>query len=242
MPVLTHDEAQFRPASYWDSEGLLRSLYANIKGTARRARVKHLVETGQLGQLFAEADAEGELDRVVSLFAPGLSENDRKSLGSIHPFFMGGEYLPPSRHGEVEIARVQLKSTTWDVISVLARPLKGWVGYRIVDEYETRFRCRPARSKRLLTLAQLIRLMDTATRIEYDGDGPKLDPDSDYTTTGIVEYYRDYIIRCDCFDETLVDFVTVSSEFYPRLASYYEEQAGEWVERWRRICGLDEED
>jgi len=43
-------------------------------------------------------------------------------LDLIHPSFMGGEYLPDYRRDEIEIARIELESTTSDVISVRARP------------------------------------------------------------------------------------------------------------------------
>lgn len=37
------------------------------------------------------------------------------------PSWMGGEYLPDSEPGEVEIARIVLQSTTMDVFSIRAR-------------------------------------------------------------------------------------------------------------------------
>ena len=36
---------------------------------------------------------------------------------------MGGEYLPGYRRNEVEIVRIELDSTTSDVISLRARPI-----------------------------------------------------------------------------------------------------------------------
>ncbi len=63
----------------------------------------------------------------------------RQSLGRIHPSFMGGEYLPGYLPGEVEIARICLRSTTSDVISLRARPNEAGIAYRIADEYEGNF-------------------------------------------------------------------------------------------------------
>ena len=50
---------------------------------------------------------------------------------------MGGEYLPDSEAGEVEIVRFELESTMADVISLRARLADGKIHYRLVDEYET---------------------------------------------------------------------------------------------------------
>jgi hypothetical protein len=49
---------------------------------------------------------------------------------------MGGEYLPDRRDTEVEIARINIDSTTSDVTSVYARPGKDRINYRVVDEYQ----------------------------------------------------------------------------------------------------------
>ena len=49
---------------------------------------------------------------------------------------MGGNYLPDTEDGEVEIARIRIKSTTFDVTSVYARAEGGAIHYRVVDEYD----------------------------------------------------------------------------------------------------------
>jgi hypothetical protein len=53
----------------------------------------------------------------------------------MHPMFMGGNYLPDTGEGEVEIARIRIASTTFDVTSVYARRQDGVIRYRVVDEY-----------------------------------------------------------------------------------------------------------
>ena len=63
------------------------------------------------------------------------SDLDRKVLESVHPMFMGGNYLPDTEDGEVEIARISIRSTTFDVTSVYAKPVDGAIHYRVVDEY-----------------------------------------------------------------------------------------------------------
>jgi hypothetical protein len=70
------------------------------------------------------------------LTANGLRPHHRKSLESFHPLFMGGHYLPDVVEGEVEIARLHLRSVTSDVTSVYARTVKGVIHDRVVDEYE----------------------------------------------------------------------------------------------------------
>ena len=76
---------------------------------------------------------------------------------------MGGEYLPPLRKGEVEIARISLESTTADQISVRARRVGERIRYRIVDEYEFKYVCHPASSDSPLSLRDLIGLMESAS-------------------------------------------------------------------------------
>ena len=82
--------------------------------------------------------------------------------GRLHPSNMGGEYLPLLRKGEVEIARISLQSVTADQISIRARRLSKRIGYRIVDEYEMGYVCRPAssassrlRTKRTASMAKI---------------------------------------------------------------------------------------
>jgi len=71
----------------------------------------------------------------------GISDHDRKMLESIHPMYMGGNYLPDADEGEVEIARISIASTTCDVTSVYARFDKGMIHYRVVDEYNGETLC-----------------------------------------------------------------------------------------------------
>ena len=54
------------------------------------------------------------------LRSPSLTEDERNRFGAIHPSFMGGEYLPDCNPSETEIARVKLRSTTQDLISIRA--------------------------------------------------------------------------------------------------------------------------
>ena len=70
--------------------------------------------------------------------------------------------------GEEEVVRVQLESTTSDVISVRARPVRGGIAWRVVDEYPDRgeYVVKPQFSRGPLSLAELIELLDGAS---YNG-------------------------------------------------------------------------
>jgi hypothetical protein len=73
------------------------------------------------------------------LLNESLDDEARVSRGQIHPMFMGGEYLPDYGDCGVEIARIELKSTTYDVISLRACPSGSHINYSLVDEYETEY-------------------------------------------------------------------------------------------------------
>jgi hypothetical protein len=59
-------------------------------------------------------------------------------------------------HQEVEIARVELESTTADVISLRVRPAGSRIKYRLADEYETEFRLPRRISRIAFSLRELI--------------------------------------------------------------------------------------
>ena len=114
----------FRPKTYFWPLGLDRHLLTHVKGAARRAMLQRLID-------------EGRLDEIPDFLAAAkLSEAERTSIGRIHPRLMGGEYLPDQEEGEVEIARIEIASSTGDVTSVYARRDGAEIHYRVVDEYE----------------------------------------------------------------------------------------------------------
>jgi len=113
-----------RPDTYFRPQKLERYLLSKVKGAVIRRKLQALFDAG----LHAEV---GTL-----LSAEGISAADHKALGSLHPMFMGGNYLPDTQDFEVEIGRISIKSTTYDVTCVYARPDKGGIHYRVVDEYE----------------------------------------------------------------------------------------------------------
>ena len=213
MPDKSKYDLDFRPESYWNDAG--RMFLANIKGERRRQEILKKVR-------------EGGIESVPdSLIAEKLSDGMRELVGTIHPAFMGGEYLPDSEEEEVEIARVALQSVMADVISIRATPEKDGIRYSIVDEYDNVIKFTPENSKAPLTLGELINLIDSA---EFENSG---------FSNGLTGVFRDSQLDgysgqpheevCQQARE-LVDFVTVTSIFYPALNRWYREEAQEWLQ------------
>lgn len=122
--MTTPIDFDFRPHSYFGPQTLDAYLLANVKG----AMVRDTLQT---------LSNEGRRDEVRSLLgADGISSDITKALEKRHPMFMGGNYLPNMKDGEIEIARIRIDSTTCDITSVYARHDQGEIRYRIVDEYD----------------------------------------------------------------------------------------------------------
>lgn len=89
--------------------------------------------TGQVRRALVDRGAVGGDDPLAQ---EQLGDRARTEWGAIHPSFMGGEYLDERQATEVEVARIQINSTTSDVTCVyLSREGRGF-RYRVVDEYE----------------------------------------------------------------------------------------------------------
>ena len=102
------------------------------------------------------------------------------------------------------------------MISICARRRRSRSVYRIEDEYGTRFRFKRKRSTRPLSMGELIAMIDGATG-HLGGD-----------RKGLTSAYRNYNLDgCDAAD--LVEFVTVTSDFYPEPQAYYGEEAVAWL-------------
>lgn len=116
-------DLNYRPDTYFRHHKLEQYLLSKVKGTVLRKQLQALFDEGRHAEV-------GEL-----LSSAGPSVYDHKMLESIHPMFMGGNYLPNTEEGEVEIARISISSTTCDVTCVYARKENGVIHYRVVDEY-----------------------------------------------------------------------------------------------------------
>jgi hypothetical protein len=137
-------DLEYRPDTYFRPQKLERYLLSKVKGAVLRRNLQALFDAGRHAQVRSLLTAEG------------ISAADRKALESVHPMFMGGNYLPDTEDGEVEIARIGIRSTTYDVTCVYARPVDGAIHYRVVDEYdgETLQGDTEARTTRPMTLGE----------------------------------------------------------------------------------------
>jgi hypothetical protein len=111
-------DINYRPKSYFGPQKLEAYLISQVKSAVVRAK------KGVMTSCRAFLGKEGVLKPYL------------KALESIHPMFMGGNYLPETEEGEVEIARIEIASTTFDVTSLFAKFENGLIHYRVVDEYE----------------------------------------------------------------------------------------------------------
>jgi hypothetical protein len=214
VPAIAGIDLAFRPRSYFGPIPAETHLLAHVTGHERREFVRR--------HLASDKD-DSTLDLLAELFA-----SDRETLGRVHPALMGGEYLPPFLDNETEIARISLASTTADQISVRAQRLADGIAYRIVDEYGAivDYVCQPARSELPLTLGELIALIEGAAR-----DG------------GAALSYLYGNIAADPSDPwRLRNFVSVSSEFYAELASYYDQRIAAWFEENYPVIDDDREE
>ena len=145
MSYFTHIDLKYRPNSYFWAREHGIPLVSDIKGAERRK-----LYTGAL-----QAGVPEWVD--PALLQHALPNEHRQAQGRIHPTYMGGEYLPNNRTGEVEIARITIASTTQDVTCIYARPVGQRIHYRVVDEYsgDTLDGLGHRTSLRPLTLTQL---------------------------------------------------------------------------------------
>jgi hypothetical protein len=221
IKLYTGTDYDFRPASYWAPAGSsLEAALRNVKGRNRREMIRDYHSRGLLPALSED------------LLQDTLDEDTRRSLDLIHPSFMGGEYLPNYGRYEVEIARIELESTTSDVISLRARPAGSRIRYRLVDEYQTEFRLPQQTSTRPFSLQELIWLLDSVERVDVT--------DPSWDRFGFVVSYNQCNLECGSDLESLRDFTRVSSDYYPELASHYSEAIQEWY--GARLAELESEE
>ena len=142
----------FRPKTYFRPERLEKYLLLKVKGAVLRKKLKALFDSGR----------HEEARHLVSDAA--FSPEDCQVLESVHPMFMGGNYLPDTETNEVEIARISIQSTTFDVTSVYARAEDGLIHYRVVDEYggDTLHRPSEATTRAPMTLGEFTDFFLTA--------------------------------------------------------------------------------
>jgi hypothetical protein len=203
-PGIDYDQ---RPQSYWDEETLEQAILKNIKGDFRREEIRKALAAGTLETIPEE------------ILKETISENVRSFTGRMDPRFMGGEYLPDLEASEVEIARISLQSTTFDVISIRARrTTRGNILYRVVDEYEGDFQLSRKRSKKPMSLREVIAFLEGTELVGMRGG----------LLLGYNNMNADYMEPS--YRPELRHFTRISSEFYPDLSSHCEEVFQEWVD------------
>jgi hypothetical protein len=195
----------FRPDNYWDEDNVLQALLRDVKGAERREMIKAYYEGGNFQEL------------QETFTKTSLSDEERKRLGAIHPMFMGGEYLPDFNPGETEIARVTLRSTTQDVISIRAKKEDEELHYSVADEYdESEFTLWRDSSPKPFSLKDMIEFLDKSSQgLGYPG-GLSLSYNNSNADSGLDR-------------ESLEDFTTISSEIYPQLEEHYDRVFADWV-------------
>ena len=206
-PAINYD---FQPISYWSpAPNPLDVALRNVKGRNRREMIRDFYAEGNLAALCDE------------LLSDTLNEKARDSIGRIHPSFMGGEYLPNYARNEVEIVRIELESTTSDVISIRARPRGKRIEYSVCDEYASEFKLPQRTSRHPFSLRELICFLDTVEHC-------KADPS--WNRFGFVLSFNQCNLDCGADLEMLEDFTRVSSDFYPELGLHYASSIAEWYE------------
>ena len=187
-------DLSYRPASYFWPITHETHAIAAIKGERRRNAIREGYDTNRVSVL----------DEYYS--TPVLEEQDRRALGAIHPSFMGGEYLPNRHETEVEIARINIDSTTSDVTSIYAKAGKNRIYYRVVDEYngDTLNEKRTRSSRQPLTLDQLVEFFLGAWSLKDVLDGNDLNLEEAH------------------------DFTHPSSEFYPQFSAAIRAHIDSW--------------
>ena len=203
-------DLDFRPKSYWGPQSLASYFGSHITGELRRQAAKNEASSGS---------------HLAVPTEPTLDSTARSIQGAIHPWLMGGEYLPPLRPDEVEIARVTLRSVTMDVFSIRARRSGERIYFRLVDEYmeqepPERFVVKPRWAKNPLSMRQVISIIDE---------------------NGLIDDYRDLNFDGTNADE-IFNFATASSEFYPELAAYFDHQNEKWLEDQIRQSSDDDDE
>ena len=212
-------DLSFRPETYWPEEPALEKIVSRIKGEQRRQWAQTLLSDGRIEELRARIDD--------GTFAEDLSDADLKEWGRIRPENLGGEFLPASGPDEVEIGRLVLGNATADVESIRACRTADGIVVCVVDEYGTEFEDGQQIYKRPLTLGELIEFIDSARH-------PDPDEGSDGLVLGLV---RNMFAAGNEDTASLMQYVDVSSAFYPDIQRYYENKIGELILKITKDAG-----
>ena len=207
----------YRPQSYFQDVDPKALILSSILGEERRKDVQQRLESEDFDPaVWGEWLTESKLD-----------DHTRRLIGSVHPAFMGGEYLPQLGQNEIEIVRIVLASVTQDVISIRARRSGERIAYLVVDEYETEFALPRKSSAAPMSLRQLIGFIDGTNHAQ------------EAEVNGLVFSVLDMNIG-NCELESLRGFASVSSVLYPELQRYYDAQTEQYLDQF--VVEEDDED
>jgi hypothetical protein len=215
-PVVAHVSGEFWPDSYWSHYNPVGAIVQQITGQHRRRVVRRT--------LMRRKDDEREvLHDVISHDEAMADQLYPQTLSLLAcdwpPAMKAGEFLPDYLPHEAELARIVFVDTLSDgtrpVFSVRARRTR--VGaryrYRIVDERDTVFTLQRLSSVDVLTFAQLVGLIDTATSPLHRID-----------TLPLVEEMLFDLMVNEASEISAPYRIHVESCVYPQLEYYYTER------------------
>ena len=120
---MNEKDLEYKPKTYFSPQPFVTYLVDQVKNAAIRERLDVLL-------------SEGRIEEIKQLLDDGeITSKSIRYLETVHPMFMGGNYLPDMDEGEVEIARIEIASTTNDVTCLFAKMENGKIKLRVVDEY-----------------------------------------------------------------------------------------------------------
>jgi hypothetical protein len=200
----TRDQLNYRPSCYIADWHPSAAILQNIVGDARREMVRHHLQA-------VLPDWGDPIDGrcLDAHLAPAL----REAFVAADPFAHApGEFLPRYRSGEVELARVIIRTAPTIIYSLRARQLTatGRRRYRMVDEHGTSFTLLRKSSKHCLSFGEIIHLIDSA-------QPHTLAPLKSLLPEGL-------LVWCggSCLGEARMHgFISVQSEVYPGLGAFY---------------------
>lgn len=199
---------EYRPSHYFGPHDLKTFYRSRIKGQIR-------------GEMVVESIDQEEVPHEVR--QPKLHEPLKEEITGIHPWMMGGEYLPDFAANEIEIARVVLQSTTMDVSSLRVKKRKNRYFYRIVDEYENTFILPQKTSTHPLKMKTVISIISECQMTFHDdGTSPS---ELGFVLPSISFMVSEYLPKSD-----ILGFVSVQSAFYPNLDDYFAEMQSIWID------------
>jgi hypothetical protein len=200
-----------RPQNYWSDP---RAVFANIAGQARRETIRRALREGTAEQL------------PPQLFRNELPKSMRDAMLPMLNGNSGGERLPATMHGTIEIARLCVGLE--HVVSFRAQSSdQRRIALFVVqdDESFTRF---PWVSPPIvqysapLTLREMTQLIDHSLPIDFNLD---YNPKDGF----VARYWQMAADRAGSPDAAHI--VRVESEFYPELSAWYRFRVLQWIDQ-----------